>query len=342
MKNSQYFYIHGWMINELELDSKEMIAYAMIYSYYRSGAETNASLKYFADVMHCSERTVSTVLSGLGKKGLISKVLVRGRDGRNRNIYRINYQILADKGIMTTEDNNKKAEKPENFTSYNEKISEDAGKNCIRTNEKISANNTNIYNNNFDNLSSSFCSEKTEEKKKEEKELTKKMSYQEVLKEIGISESRISLFKLNSEKDIKNMSQLVREGETCTIPYSFKGNKKAIETALKYMTCYSYNIDQGDKIHYCDNADMIISCMAELASETTKIKGQPVKYCDVIDRLNEINQDGRGLEDWINTFPIFWKKILKEKEQNGEEIRYKKPFMKACIWDYMNRPYGLW
>lgn len=342
MKNSQYFYIHGWMINELELDSKEMIAYAMIYSYYRSGAETNASLKYFADVMHCSERTVSTVLSGLGKKGLISKVLVRGRDGRNRNIYRINYQILADKGIMTTEDNNKKAEKPENFTSYNEKISEDAGKNCIRTPEKISANNTNIYNNNFDNLSSSFCSEKTEEKKKEEKELTKKMSYQEVLKEIGISESRISLFKLNSEKDIKNMSQLVREGETCTIPYSFKGNKKAIETALKYMTCYSYNIDQGDKIHYCDNADMIISCMAELASETTKIKGQPVKYCDVIDRLNEINQDGRGLEDWINTFPIFWKKILKEKEQNGEEIRYKKPFMKACIWDYMNRPYGLW
>ena len=342
MKNSQYFYIHGWMINELELDSKEMIAYAMIYSYYRSGAETNASLKYFADVMHCSERTVSTVLSGLGKKGLISKVLVRGRDGRNRNIYRINYQILADKGIMTTEDNNKKAEKPENFTSSNEKISEDVGKNCIRTNEKISANNTNIYNNNFDNLSSSFCSEKTEEKKKEEKELTKKMSYQEVLKEIGISESRISLFKLNSEKDIKNMSQLVREGETCTIPYSFKGNKKAIETALKYMTCYSYNIDQGDKIHYCDNADMIISCMAELASETTKIKGQPVKYCDVIDRLNEINQDGRGLEDWINTFPIFWKKILKEKEQNGEEIRYKKPFMKACIWDYMNRPYGLW
>ena len=342
MNNSQYFYIHGWMINELELDSKEMIAYAMIYSYYRSGAETNASLKYFADVMHCSERTVSTVLSGLGKKGLISKVLVRGRDGRNRNIYRINYQILADKGIMTTEDNNKKAEKPENFTSYNEKISEDAGKNCIRTNEKISANNTNIYNNNFDNLSSSFCSEKTEEKKKEEKELTKKMSYQEVLKEIGISESRISLFKLNSEKDIKKMSQLVREGETCTIPYSFKGNKKAIETALKYMTCYSYNIDQGDKIHYCDNADMIISCMAELASETTKIKGQPVKYCDVIDRLNEINQDGRGLEDWINTFPIFWKKILKEKEQNGEEIRYKKPFMKACIWDYMNRPYGLW
>ena len=72
--------------------------------------------------------------------------------------------------------------------------------------------------------------------------------------------------------------------------------KKAIETALKYMTCYSYNIDQGDKTYYCDNADMIISCMAELASETTKIKGQTVKYCDVIDRLNEINQDGRGLE----------------------------------------------
>lgn len=342
MKNSQYFYIHGWMINELELDSKEMIAYAMIYSYYRSGAETNASLKYFADVMRCTERTASITLTNLAKKGLISKTTTRRRDGGLKNTYRVNYQILVDKGIMTTEDNNEKAEKPKNFTPETKKFPVATGKNFSTLPEKISANNTNIYNNNFDNLSSSFCSEKTEEKKKEEKELTKKMSYQEVLKEIGISESRISLFKLNSEKDIKKMSQLVREGETCTIPYSFKGNKKAIETALKYMTCYSYNIDQGDKIHYCDNADMIISCMAELASETTKIKGQPVKYCDVIDRLNEINQDGRGLESWINTFPIFWKKILKEKEQNGEEIRYKKPFMKACIWDYMNRPYGLW
>ena len=35
----------------------------------------------------------------------------------------------------------------------------------------------------------------------------------------------------------------------------------------------------------------------------------------------------------------FWKE---EKQENGEEIKYKKSFMKACIWDYMNRPYGLW
>ena len=90
-------------------------------------------------------------------------------------------------------------------------------------------------------------------------------------------------------------------------------------------------------------ADTIIPCIVELASDkTTCIKGKTVKYCQVIDRLNEINQDGRGLEDWISTFDIFWKKILREKQENGEEIKYKKSFMKACIWDYMNRPYGLW
>ena len=343
MKNSQYFYIHGWMINELELDSKEMIAYAMIYSYYRSGLETNASLKYFADVMHCSERTVSTVLSGLGKKGLISKVLVRGRDGRNRNTYRINYQILVDKGIMTTEDNNEKAEKPKKITSDNAISAEDAGKNCICTHEKISANNTNIYNNNSYNPSFSFYSEKSEEKKKEEKEITKKMSYQEVLQEIGVSSNFITSFNVRNENSLEEVDSEEREAGLCEIPYSFKGNKKAVEHALKYMTCYSYNKACSYAYNYNEYADMIIPCMAELASdETTRIKGGIVKYYQVIDRLNEINTDGRGLEDWINKFPIFWKKILKEKEQNGEKIRYKKAFMKACIWDYMNRPDGLW
>lgn len=340
MNNSNYFITYYWMKNELHLKGNEKEAYAIIYSYYRSGiAEVNASLKYFADVMDCTERTASTVLTSLAKKGLIYKTTMRGRNGETRNTYKINYQILVDKGIMKAEYDDEKSEKINQEIKANPVT---AGNFFNHPAEKFSDNNTNNIKNS--SYTPSLYSETVKyEEKREEKEITKKMSYQEVLKEIGISESRISLFKLNSEKDIKNMSQLVREGETCIIPYSFKGNKKAVETALKYMTCYSYNIAQGDKTHYCDNADMIISCMAELASDDfTRIKGEVVKYCDVIDRLNEINQDGRGLEDWINTFPIFWKKILREKQENGEEIRYKKPFMKACIWDYMNRPYGLW
>lgn len=345
MNNSNYYITYYWMKNELHLKGNEKEAYAIIYSYYRSGiSEVNASLKYFADAMDCTERTASTVLANLVKKGLISKTTVRGRDGGLRNTYRVNYQILVDKGIMTTEDNNEKAEKPKNFTPETKKFPVATGKNFSTLPEKISANNTNIYNNNSDNISSlSNLSEAVKyEEKKEEKELTKKMSYQEVLKEIGIPETYINDYHLTSEKEIENLDSGIRKPEACTIPYSFKGNKKAIETALKYMTCYSYNTATPYG-NYSKYADTIIPCIVELASDkTTCIKGKTVKYCQVIDRLNEINQDGRGLEDWISTFAIFWKKILREKQENGEEIKYKKSFMKACIWDYMNRPYGLW
>lgn len=361
MKDSQYFYIQGWMINRLELESKELIAYAMIYSYYRSGLETNASISYFAEIIGCSERTASNVLRGLEKKGFISKVLVHGRDGRNRNIYRINHQILVDKGVMQSDEEliraEDKAEKPKNFTHQPEKISGDVGKNCMGTMQKLhgspektACNNTNIYNSNFDNdnHSISFYSEKPENSKKnekKEKEETKseKISYQEILKSIGVPEASISNFNLTNEKSAKCLDSELRCAKECTIPYSFKGNRKAIETALKYMTSYSYNMEDGYNSRYHDYANMLISCMSELASdETTKIKGQIIKYYQVIDRLNDINGDERGLEDWICKFPIFWKKILREKEENGESIRYKKAFMKACIWDYMNRPYGLW
>lgn len=345
MKDKQYFYIQSWMRNKLELENlKELVVYAFIYSYYCSGMETNASLSYFAEMMFCSERTVSTVLKSLERKGLISKATVRGHDGGIRNIFRINEQILIDKGIII-----KKAEKPKNFTSEMQKFPEATRKNFRELPEKISDNNTNIYNSNFDN-SISFYSEKPENlKKKEKKEETKseKMSYQDILKNIGVSETDISSFKLTSEKSAKCLNSEIRQPEECTIPYSFKGNKKAIETALRYITSYSYNMEEyqkdGYNSRYHDYADIIISCMSELASdEITRIKGQTIKYYQVIDRLNDINGDERGLEDWICKFPIFWKKILREKEENGESIRYKKAFMKACIWDYMNRPYGLW
>lgn len=343
MNNSNYYITYYWMKTELHLKGNEKEAYAIIYSYYRSGiAEVNASLKYFADAMDCTERTASTVLANLVKKGLISKTTVRGRDGGLRNTYRVNYQILVDKGIITEYDD-EKAEKPKNFTPETKKFPVATGKNFSTLPEKISDNNTNIYNNNSYNPSFSFYSEKSEEKKKEEKEITKKMSYQEVLQEIGVSSNFITSFNVRNENSLEEVDSEEREAGLCEIPYSFKGNKKAVEYALKYMTCYSYNKACPYAYNYNEYADMIIPCMAELASdETTRIKGGIVKYYQVIDRLNEINTDGRGLEEWINKFPIFWKKILKEKEQNGEKIRYKKAFMKACIWDYMNRPYGLW
>lgn len=100
MKDSNYYIVYGWMGNKLNLKGNEKEAYAIIYSYYLSGIdEVNASLKYFAETIHCNERTASTALTNLSKKGLISKTIGQGMDGGWRNKYRINHQILIDKGI---------------------------------------------------------------------------------------------------------------------------------------------------------------------------------------------------------------------------------------------------
>lgn len=362
MEDYQYFTIPGWVVEKLNLgDFKEIGAYSIIYSYYRSGiSEVNASLKYFAHILHCSERTVSTILSNLSKRGLISKTSFRARDGSTRNTYRINYQILVDKGIMTTEDDNPKAEKPKNFNSKMQNFpsaTETNGKNFNPPHEKFADNIYSNYNNSLLNLSSHSISEENEKVKKiEEKseknekttkekikdEIPKRTSYQEALKEIGVSSGFINAYNIRNENSLKDADADIRNPEFCNIPYSFRENKKAIEYALKYMSCYSYCIN-NDYTKYSEYADAVIACMSELASDTyTRVKGQTVKYYEVIDRLNEINQTESGLTRWISVFGIFWKKILKEKLENGEEIRYKKAFMKSCIWDYMNRPAGLW
>ncbi len=357
MKDYQFHITYHWMKSVLHLRSFEKEAYAIIYSYYRSGiSEVNASLAYFADAMDCSERTVSTILSNLSKRGLISKTSFRARDGSTRNTYRINYQILVDKGIMKTEDNDKQAEKPKNFNSETQNfpsVTETNGKNFDQPDAKFADNNYSNYNNSLFNLSSHSIPEenkkikKFEEKKEENEQATKdeipkRVSYQETLKEIGVSSGFINAYNIKNENSLKNADADIRNPEFCSIPYSFRGNKKAVEYALKYMSCYSYCIENSYN-RYSEYADAVIACMSELASDTyTRVKGQTVKYYEVIDRLNEINQTESGLTSWIGVFGVFWKKILKEKLMNGEEIRYKKAFMKSCIWDYMNRPAGLW
>lgn len=74
IKDTNYFVIHGWMLNTLGLSGNELMAYAIIYGFSQDEtSEFSGSRSYLANFMNVSLRTVDNVLTSLQGKGLIAK-----------------------------------------------------------------------------------------------------------------------------------------------------------------------------------------------------------------------------------------------------------------------------
>ena len=74
IKNNNYYVINGWMINELELNGRELQAYAIIYGFTQDEeSEFNGSLNYISEWLGTSKVTVIKVLKALLEKGYITK-----------------------------------------------------------------------------------------------------------------------------------------------------------------------------------------------------------------------------------------------------------------------------
>ncbi len=74
IKDTNYFVIHGWMLNTLGLSGNELMAYAIIYGFSQDEtSEFSGSRSYLANFMNVSLRTVDNVLASLQEKGLIAK-----------------------------------------------------------------------------------------------------------------------------------------------------------------------------------------------------------------------------------------------------------------------------
>lgn len=74
MTNTNYYVIHGWMINELKLTGNELLVYAIIYGFSQDGeTEFNGSLSYMAEMTNSTKRTIINTLNTLEEKGLIRK-----------------------------------------------------------------------------------------------------------------------------------------------------------------------------------------------------------------------------------------------------------------------------
>lgn len=74
IKDENYYVIHGWMLNQLDLKGVQLQVYAIIYGFSQcEDVEFSGSLSYLCDFTGTSKPTVIKALNDLQEKGLISK-----------------------------------------------------------------------------------------------------------------------------------------------------------------------------------------------------------------------------------------------------------------------------
>lgn len=74
MKDTNFYTVQGWMINQLHLSGNELICYAIIHNFSQDGQSMYmGSLKYLQTFMNASQPTVIKALKSLVEKGLIEK-----------------------------------------------------------------------------------------------------------------------------------------------------------------------------------------------------------------------------------------------------------------------------
>ena len=136
ISGGNFITIQGWMRTELNLSGNELIVYAIIYGFSqnKNGAFTG-SLRYLADWVGCSKRTVMRTLNGLVEKKFITKT----ETVLNNNETRVSYQVdrRCDKlswGVT-------------NCQGGGDKMSPGVVTNCQGGGDKLSTN-INIYKNN--------------------------------------------------------------------------------------------------------------------------------------------------------------------------------------------------
>ena len=83
MKNTNYYVIHGWMINVLDLKGIDLIVYSIIFGFSQDGeSEFNGSLRYLCDAANSTKPTILKSLKNLIEIGVVVK---RDRIIRNNN-----------------------------------------------------------------------------------------------------------------------------------------------------------------------------------------------------------------------------------------------------------------
>lgn len=74
IKNENFYVVHGWMLNELQLKGNELLVYAIIYGFSQTeNQHFTGSLNYLSEFTGATKQTVINVINSLIEKGLIEK-----------------------------------------------------------------------------------------------------------------------------------------------------------------------------------------------------------------------------------------------------------------------------
>lgn len=211
-------------------------------------------------------------------------------------------------------------------------------------------NNTDFNDTDFNRSVSPAQTPEKNERPTDRLHSSRKMTFSDILSEIGISNEnieRMAYFTDNdsisalSENDLSELDYEERKVQSCTIPYTLSGNSKAMKEALKYLFGYSWYSEgmEEENKRFFNN---VISSISEIAVKGIHTKKFSVGYYQVIDKLNDIMHDNTTtLTDWFESFTHEWSRILFEKQeqkkQNPEQgIGTQIAYMKSCIWNWLN------
>lgn len=74
IQDTNYYVVHGWMINQLGLKGNALALYAIIYGFSQTtNQKCTASQKYLSEWLGCDERTIRRLLNTLLEDGLITR-----------------------------------------------------------------------------------------------------------------------------------------------------------------------------------------------------------------------------------------------------------------------------
>lgn len=74
VRDNNFFVVHGWMVNRLQLKGNDLRVYAIIYGFSQTGGqEFTGSLQYLADWVNGTKQGVQKNLKALLDRGLIKK-----------------------------------------------------------------------------------------------------------------------------------------------------------------------------------------------------------------------------------------------------------------------------
>lgn len=144
---------------------------------------------------------------------------------------------------------------------------------------------------------------------------------------------------IENESYFEEYSEDDRNTNRCSIPYGLKYDKNGMIQALKFLFAYSYRIKDMNENEQ-NLLDSIIEIITELAThDMTKVSKRYVKYCEIIDIINNIVKNS-SLIDWyglgsIDGFKQHWEDVLVKKQQKGEIISNPSAFLKSCIANYL-------